>query len=129
MGSENERMVADLVGKLERAWNDADGAAFAGPFAEDADFVNIRGEHARTRDAIAAGHQGIFNTVYKGSTVRLEVAAVRGIAPGVLVAHVKSRLNAPAGPLAGEHRSLFTMVLVHDQNDWRIAAFHNTLMT
>jgi uncharacterized protein (TIGR02246 family) len=128
MDAGNERMVADLVGGLERAWNEGDGAAFAAPFAEDADFVNIRGEHARTREAIAQGHQGIFNTIYKGSTVRYEVAAVRRIARDVLVAHVRSRLNAPAGPLAGEHRSLFTMVLVHAQNDWRIAAFHNTLM-
>ena len=53
---------------------------------------------------------------------------MRAIAPTVLLAHVKSTLKAPTGPLAGEHNSLFTIVLAQDQNDWRIAAFHNTLV-
>ena len=123
-----EKIVSDIIGDLEKAWNAADGEAFARHFAEDADFVNIRAEHMRTRDVIGKGHQGIFNTIYKGSIVRYQVAAVREIAPTVLVAHVKSKLNAPAGPLAGEHNSLFTLVLVRGQETWRIAAFHNTLV-
>jgi uncharacterized protein (TIGR02246 family) len=129
MNVRGERVVADLVGGLEKAWNAADGVAFARPFAEDADFVNVRGEHFRTRDAIAKGHQGIFNTIYKGSVVHYQVIAVRAIAPGVLVAHARSTLKAPTGPLAGEHSSLFTIVLVEDLHDLRIAAFHNTLVT
>ena len=124
----DERLVAGVVAELEHAWNAADGEAFGRPFAEDADFVNIRGEHYRTRDAIAKGHQGIFNTIYKGSVVRFQVMGVRAIAPGVLLAHVKSALTAPTGPLAGTHGSLFSAVLVQDQHNWRIAAFHNTLV-
>ena len=126
MSIDGERIASDIVGELEKAWNAADGEGFGRAFAEDADFVNIRGEHVRTRDAIAKGHQGIFNTIYKGSRVQLQVTAVRAIAPGVLLAHVKSTLTAPTGPLAGEHRSLFSAVLVQDQHNWRIAAFHNT---
>ena len=129
MNSDGERIVSDLVGELEEAWNAADGARFARPFAEDADFVNIRGEHLRTREVIAKGHQAIFNTIYAGSVIRYEVTGVRAIAPAVLLAHVKGTLKAPTGPLAGEHRSLFTLVLVQDQEAWRIAAFHNTLIT
>jgi uncharacterized protein (TIGR02246 family) len=129
MNIDRAQIVADLVGELERAWNAADGARFARPFTADADFVNIRGEHHRTREAVAKGHQAILDTIYKGSLVRYEVIGVRAIAPAVLLAHVRSTLNAPAGPLAGEHRSLFTLVLVQDRDDWRIAAFHNTLVT
>jgi len=129
MNSDGERIVSDLVSELEEAWNAADGERFARPFAEDADFVNIRGEHLRTREVIAKGHQAIFNTIYKGSVVRYQVAGVRAIAPVVLLAHVKSTLKAPTGPLAGEHSSLFTVVLVQEQNSWSIAAFHNTLIT
>ena len=128
MNSDGERIVSDLVGELEEAWNAADGAGFARSFAEDADFVNIRGEHVRTREVIAKGHQAIFNTIYAGSVVHYQVAGVRAIAPEVLLAHVRATLNAPTGPLAGEHRSLFTVVLVEDQNAWSIAAFHNTLI-
>jgi uncharacterized protein (TIGR02246 family) len=129
MNSDGERIVSDLVSELEDAWNAADGARFARPFAEDADFVNIRGEHLRTREVIAKGHQAIFNTIYKGSVVRYQVAGVRAIAPAVLLAHVKSTLKAPTGPLAGEHGSMFSIVLVQDQGNWRISAFHNTLVT
>jgi len=129
MDSHGERVVSDLVGELEEAWNAADGARFARSFAEDADFVNIRGEHLRTRELIAKGHQAIFDTIYAGSVVRYNVAGVRAIAPAVLLAHVRATLNAPTGPLAGEHRSLFTLVLVQHQNAWNIAAFHNTLVT
>ena len=128
MSVQDERIVSELVGELEKAWNAADGTAFARAFAEDADFVNIRGEQFRTREAIAKGHDVIFKTIYKNSIVRYQVAGVRAIAPGVLVAHVKSKLQAPTGPLAGEHGSLFTLVLVQNQKDWRIAAFQNTLV-
>jgi len=128
MNIDVERTVSALVGELEKSWNDADGLGFARPFAEDADFVNIRGEHFRTREAIGRGHQGIFDTIYKDSVVHYQLAALRAIAPGVLVAHVRSILKVPGGPLAGEHRSLFTMVLRQDPDALRIAAFHNTLV-
>ena len=120
--------VSKIVKELEDSWNAADGARFGVPFTEDADFVTIRAEHLRGREVIAKGHQGIFDTIYKGSTVRYEVSGVRSVAPGVMLAHVKTHLKAPAGPLAGEHNSLFTIVLVQQQRDWRIAAFHNTLI-
>jgi len=35
--------VAGLVGEVEQAWNTHDMARFAACFAEDADFVNVRG--------------------------------------------------------------------------------------
>jgi hypothetical protein len=74
--SPDEPTIVALEDELERAWNAAEGAAFARSF----------------------------------------------------VVLVRSRLEAPSGPLAGEHRSLFTMVLVKVPKGWRIAAFHNTLI-
>ena len=66
-----------IVGQLEAAWNAMDGAAFAAPFADDADFVNIRGEHHRGKPAIAAGHTAIFKSIYAGSSVALTCEAAR----------------------------------------------------
>jgi hypothetical protein len=37
-------------------------------------------------------------------------------------------MNAPTGPLAGENEALASVVLVGDGDDYRIAAFHNTLV-
>ena len=104
-----------------------DGSAFAAPFAADADFVNIRGEHFRGRQAIAAGHAAIFRTIYAGSTTQMTVEAARLMRPDVALVHVRSVLDAPQGPLAGRHGALFSVVLTKEAGGWEIAAFHNTL--
>ena len=104
-----------------------DGEAFAAPFAEDADFVNIVGEHHRGRREIAAGHQAIFRDFYAGSTARLTVESVRQLRPDVALAHVASELTAPTGPMAGRHVARFSIVLTRDRGVWEIASFHNTL--
>ena len=122
MNIDGKRIVSDIVAALEKAWNAADGAGFARAFADDADFVNIRGDHFRTREVIAKGNQVIFDAMYKGSVVRYQATDVRAIAPGVLGAHAKATLTAPTGPLAGEHGSWCTLVLVQHDNEWRIAA-------
>ena len=90
-----EQVARDIVARLERAWNAGDGDAFAVPFAEDADFVTVRGEFYRTRDDIAAGHQMIFSTIYKGSVNRIELLRARTIGDGSIVAHARARLSVP----------------------------------
>ena len=117
-----------LVARLETAWNAMDGTAFAAPFAEDADFVNILGEHFRGRDKIAAGHVGIFGSIYAGSTVHMKLEQVRSLRPDVALAHVHSNLDVPQGRLAGRHTARFSMVLTRGTGGWEIAAFHNTRM-
>jgi uncharacterized protein (TIGR02246 family) len=119
--------LADIVRRLEAAWNAMDGAAFAADFAEDADFVNVRGEHLRGRSAIADGHAAILRTIYAGSTNRYTVEAARLLRPEVALVHVHSRLDAPRGPLAGRHTARFSLVLTREPSGWQIVAFHNTL--
>jgi uncharacterized protein (TIGR02246 family) len=116
-----------IVAQLEAAWNGMDGPAFAAPFASDADFVTIRGEHLRGRPAIAAGHSAIFRTIYTGSTIRLTVENARLLRTDVALVHVHSVLDAPTGPLAGRHRARFSLVLTREPEGWVIAALHNTI--
>ena len=118
--------VEAIVGHLEAAWNAMDPEAFASPFAEDADFVNIVGEHHRGRAAIVAGHRAIFRDFYADSTTRLTLLAARLLRPDVALAHVFSELDAPKGPLAGRNTAVFSMVLTRENGRWQIAAFHNT---
>jgi hypothetical protein len=47
----------------------------------------------------------------------------------VIVAHVRATLDAPGGPLAGEHASIITVVLLKHGGGYEITAFHNTLIT
>ena len=119
--------AGDLATALAAAWNAADGAGFGAAFADDADFVDIRGDHHRGRAAIAGGHQAILDSIYAGSTVDYQVESVRPVADGVAVAVLGATLVAPTGPLAGTNRSRATVVLVDTAGTWRITAFHSTL--
>ncbi len=121
-------LSAELIGRLEQAWNGADGRAFGEPFAPDADFVDIRGEHHRGQKAIAAGHQAIFDSIYEGSSVAYELTDARKLSDDVILAHATAVLRAPSGPLAGEHNSMLSLVLVRGGDGWKIAGFHNTLV-
>jgi uncharacterized protein (TIGR02246 family) len=118
-----------IMQRLETAWNRADGAAFGEPFSAGADFVAIRGDLHTGRDAIAAGHQQLFDTIYAGSTVRYQVLQARQLDDRVIVAHARCTINAPGGPLAGEHASTITVVLVRHDDQYEVTAFHNTLVS
>ena len=123
----NRAAIEGIVTKLESAWNAGDGPAFGEPFASDADFVTIRAEHFRGREAIANGHSAIFRTIYAGSSNRLTVDSLRLLRPGVALVHVTAVLDVPSGPLAGRHTALFSAVLTQGSSGWEIASFHNTL--
>jgi uncharacterized protein (TIGR02246 family) len=124
-----DRAALDLiVRRLEAAWNAGDGEAFAAPFAEDADFVTIRGEHYSGQAGIAAGHAAIFRTIYAGSANHMTVEAARLLRPDVALVRVYSGLEVPQGPLAGTHRARFTLLLTREQGGWKIAILHNTLV-
>src|SRR4028119_908857 len=123
-----ENVTTELIGRLELAWNEADGRAFGEPFTADADFINIRGDHLRGQEAIAAGHQAIFDSIYKGSSTDFELVRARELSDDVILAHATAVLSAPSGPLAGEHSAVQSLVLVRGGAGWEIAAFHNTLM-
>jgi len=119
--------IEAIVATMEAAWNAGDGTRFAAPFSNDADFVTIRAEHLRGREAIAGGHAAIFRTIYAGSVNRYTVESIRLLRPDVALAHVRAVLNAPSGPLAGTNNATFSIVLTREANGWQIATLHNTL--
>jgi uncharacterized protein (TIGR02246 family) len=123
-----QEQVTTIVRALEDAWNEADGRAFAAPFAEDADFVNVYGMHAQGREAIAQGHEAIFKGPYAGSQIRYVLESVRLLRPGVALAHVHAEMVIPSGPMAGEYLARFSMVLTEEGGRWEIASFHNTFI-
>jgi uncharacterized protein (TIGR02246 family) len=117
--------ATSVIEQLEQAWNAADGAAFGAEFADEADFVDIRGGHHRGAAAIAHGHQALFDSIYAGSRVSYALEVARPVASGGVLAVVGATLDAPHGPMQGTHRARFTMVIADDG----VTAFHNTLVT
>ena len=91
-------VAADFYAAIERAWNSTDSAAFG----DATDFVDVRGvRHHGGPAEIGADHQGIFDTIYKGSAIRYEVQTARAIGDGIVLANGRATLDAPGGPLAG----------------------------
>lgn len=121
-------VAAAALQQLETAWNTADGAAFGAAFAPDATFVTVRGDHIVGREAIGAGHAGIFATIYAGSVNRMELVDASEVAPGVVVGISTNTLDCPTGPLVGVHQARSTFVVVRGADGWQLAACHNTLV-
>ena len=118
----DDALLRENVRQLEAGWNAKSGAAFAKPFAEDADYVIINGTQIKGRDAIAEGHQRIFDTIYKDSTLTLSVKQSRMLRADVAVVHVAAHLKSTHG--AGD--ALITLVMTKENGAWKIAAFQNT---
>jgi uncharacterized protein (TIGR02246 family) len=93
----DEQSICQVVKQLETSWNAGDSAAFAGVFAQDADFVDILGRHHKGRATIEAGHRQIFGTIYRDSRNTYTVKEVRFLQPNIAIAFVHSRLLSRVG--------------------------------
>jgi uncharacterized protein (TIGR02246 family) len=118
------KIADNLIDDLEQAWNNADGKAFGKHFTATAYFVDIRGELHQSKKTIAAGHQEIFDSLYKDSRIQYTLIQARKVGKGVILAHIAGELTAPSG----QHKSLQSLVLVRRHSGWKISSFHNTLV-
>jgi uncharacterized protein (TIGR02246 family) len=119
-----EAALRENVKALETGWNTKSGAAFAKPFAEDADYVIINGMYIKGRATIEASHQRIFDTVFKDTTISLAVKQIRFLRPDVAVVHVAGHRDGPTAELVQD--AMITFVMTKEKQGWTIAAFQNT---
>lgn len=131
LSSDPTTVARAVLQDLETAWNAADGDAFGAVYTPDASFVTIRGEHIVGREGIAAGHAGIFGSIYAGSVNRMELVRTTELADGVVLALSANTLDVPAGPLAGRHQAMSTSIIVRQadgEGSWLVVSTHNTLV-
>ncbi len=124
--SADETMIRAQVAQLMNGWNAKNGAEFAKPFAEDADYVVINGMQIKGRAAIDKGHQYIFDTIYKNSTISYEVENIRFLRPDVAIVHVFGTLKVVDGDKAQTGNARMTLVMTKTAGRWEIVAFQNT---
>jgi len=122
--SADEAAIRDNVKQLETGWNTKNGAAFAKPFAEDADYVVINGRVLKGKEEIATSHQRIFDTVFKDTKLALTVKQVRFLRPDVAVVHASGHRDGPTEELT--QGAMMTFIMTKGQQGWTIAAFQNT---
>ena len=73
----DDEAITALVGEIEHAWNAHDMGRFAACFAEDADFVNVRGWWWWGRNDIEQNYALFHQTIFSDSTMELELAALK----------------------------------------------------
>lgn len=127
---EKNQAVMSLVTGIQNSWNNADGEAFAKLFADTSTFIDIKGNlHSKsTRQYLAEAHNGIWNSIYKGSKITYELLETIALSDEILLVNLRSTLDAPVGPLAGKNSSTITMVLIKIGANWKVKLFHNTLV-
>ena len=121
--AEDEAAIRKIVSRLEGGWNAGSGKEFAASFDEDADYVIVNGMRIKGRKEIDAGHQRIFDTVFKNSRQSPTVQSVRFLSDTIALAHVEWRLKLAD---ASESKAMNLLVLTKKNGQWSIAAFHNT---
>src|SRR5271167_1968376 len=117
-----EQALHNIVEQLETAWNNSDSIAFAAPFADDVDFVHILGGHFTGRISIERGHRTIFDTIYKGSTVKFAVEKIRFAGPEVAIVFLFATLTLSAQGLPPQINARPTMVLQRQDGSWKVAS-------
>lgn len=122
----DEAAIRENVRQMEAGWNAKSGAQFANPYASDADYVVINGMYLKGREAIAQSHQGIFDTIFKESTLSLSVKQVKMLRPDVAVVHVDATNRYKRGAEAQVSEAVITLVMTKESGGWKIAAFQNT---
>ena len=113
--------IYSLWQRMEQGWADGDGDAFASVFAQDVDFVTVRGEELYGRSAVADGHARLFAGPYRGTRLTAEISMIKPLSDGISLVHVTSSI-APAGITTHAQA-----VVVQRDGVWEIAAFHNMI--
>ncbi|MFI6850210.1 SgcJ/EcaC family oxidoreductase [Kitasatospora sp. NBC_00085] len=122
----DEGAVRALYHRVLEGWNLRDGAALAGPFAEDGEVIGFDGTRHSGRSVIAAELGRIFADHVTPEYVA-KVRRIRGLGPGV------AQLDAVAGLVPDDAEdldpalnALQTVIAVNAGTGWRIALLQNT---
>jgi len=124
--SKDSVQIAQLVKTMEEGWAKKDGALFAKPFAENADYVVVNGTHLKGRMAIDKGHQAIFDSFYKDTYIKITTQSIRYLRPDIALVHIAGNLSGTSNGEKLDRNSMITIIAEKGAHGWQIAAFQNT---
>jgi uncharacterized protein (TIGR02246 family) len=120
-----------VAAAYEDAWNRHDMHALGALFTEDAEWVNIVGMWWRDRAAAVGAHTAYHATMFRDTPMRVEHAAARALAPGVMAVVLTLAMGDFTTPdgrvMSGTHDRL-SLVLVKRDGWWLIGHGHNTVI-
>jgi uncharacterized protein (TIGR02246 family) len=119
----DEELLQQLAADFEAAWGQADAAAIAAFGTEDGDILNERGHH-QGRAAVEETYRDGFETIYKGTSIDIEITSVRFLQPDVAVAdgtYEVTGATVPEGEEAPTLKGLWMNVNVKVDEKWYIS--------
>ena len=119
-----QQAIAAVLARMESAWAAADADAYGACFTADATYVTWVGTTYRGRAAIADSHRVLWEKFLKGTRLVSSDVVISRVCDDVAV--VTSRGDTAKGAKAPRRLSkVQTTVLVRQDGEWLIAAFHN----
>lgn len=118
--------VEDFLARITRAWNDADAAAYAREFTEDATYVIFLGDALRGRAEIERTHVDVLTKWQRGTKMVVEPVVVTKLDEDVATVLTMGGIGRST-PI--EHDKFQTFTLLRRDGRWQCAAFQNTEMS
>jgi uncharacterized protein (TIGR02246 family) len=124
--SQDEAAIRAVVQSLADAWTAGDGGKFGAPFVTDADYTVWNGIYLSGREAIAQGHQQIFDTFYKDTKLQFDIRKIRFLGDTVAIVHTFGRMVKKSEEFPKEPQVVPVFVMSRENGKWQIIAFQNT---
>ena len=129
LNSVDETAIREVVAKFASTWNRHDMVGMHELDTEDVEWINVTGNHWRSKAAVYKGHDTIHRTIFAKTEMSVESAVIRVIAPDVAVAVATMKFGPviiPSGQEIPELKTRGSFILVNHGGTWKIAHFQNT---
>lgn len=129
--AEDELGVRSVVNEFVNTWNRHDMKAMHELDTEDVEWINVVGHYWQGKATVYKGHVAMHKGMSATTSISVESATVRSIAPSVAVAVATMHFVPAPDPrypwlTAAKTRASFTMV--KRDGIWKIAHFQNTVI-
>jgi uncharacterized protein (TIGR02246 family) len=127
----DEEAIRNIILQMTEAFNQHDAKKATQMYTSNADFVNVRGDKYTGAEEIQQKLAAIFLTPAKQATLKTLNVSVRFVNPELAIAHVTNELSGlvdSAGLKLPSHRELSIRIFIKENDNWRVTAFHNTMI-
>lgn len=136
--ADGEGQIRALIASQAAAWNRHDAKAWAAPFVQSAEFINILGTPFSGKPAIEGITARIFTTIFKDSHDSVSVQKIVWVSPELAIAHYEHAVSGytalPPGIQPSETgadgkgvlRTRMVYVLKKGADGWQIVNGQNT---
>ncbi|HEX7998575.1 MAG TPA: SgcJ/EcaC family oxidoreductase [Pyrinomonadaceae bacterium] len=124
--AKDEAAIRAIIVSLSDAWTKGDAQLWGKQFAEDADFTAWMGAYVKGREVITSEHGRIFQTIYKGTKLRMSVRSIRFLRKDVAVVLAEGSVVKKEEEFPSTPQVVPAIILTKEKGQWQIVVFQNT---